>query len=151
MQAPSPRKTGAGFSLIELMIVVAIIAILAAIAVPSYVKYMQQGRRSDALAGIALDQGILERCYATTFDYKQDQGATPPAGCSTFQTVSPSKYYNIVLVINGASPASSYTVTATPVAGGAQASDTACATMSVTSANVQTPTPAGGITNCWAQ
>jgi type IV pilus assembly protein PilE len=149
MQA-HPRKAGAGFTLLELMIVVVIIAILAAIAIPNYLRYMQQGRRSDALAGLALNQGILERCYAATFDYSNEKIAAPPTGCATLKVLSPQKYYNLALTV-GASPAASYTVTATPVAGGAQASDTACNDMTVTSANVKLPTPTGGASNCWPQ
>jgi prepilin-type N-terminal cleavage/methylation domain-containing protein len=70
--AHSYRLSGAGFSLIEMMVVVAIIAILSAIAVPSYTYYTQQAKVSKALAhaqplqlGIALCwqiEGQLNQC-----------------------------------------------------------------------------------------
>lgn len=74
-QAPAPRISQGkryrerGFTLIELMIVVAIIAILAAIAYPSYTQYVRKARVSDGqslLTGVA---ARLERCYTVSSSY----------------------------------------------------------------------------------
>ncbi|BCX88537.1 type IV pilus assembly protein PilE [Methylomarinovum tepidoasis] len=52
-----------GFTLIELMIAVAIAAILAAIAYPSYLEQVRKSRRSDAIAALLKTAQVLERCY----------------------------------------------------------------------------------------
>lgn len=156
---PSARKS-AGFTLIELMIVVVIIAILAAIAVPSYLKYVMKGRRSDAMAALTQDQGILERCYATTFDYSKVTVAT--SGCGSLSSAaanpSPEKNYNVALTFpapasTGAS-ISAFTLTATPAAGSPQVNDTQCAKFVLTSANSRTAQDSGGADQtsaCWQQ
>ena len=146
MQAHS-RKAGAGFTLLELMIVVVIIAILAAIAIPNYLQYSLRSRRSDAMAGLAQNQAILERCYAASFDYTQVNVATPPAGCTAIEALSPNKYYAITLP---APTTSAYTLTATPAPGSPQLKDTACTSFSVNSVNLKTSTGSGGSTVCWS-
>lgn len=137
------RRVSRGFTLIEMMIVVAIIAILAAIAVPSYLRYVQQSRRSDAYAALSQDQGILERCYALTFSYANV--STASAGCPAIPATSPSGYYSVAL----ATSSSTYTLTATPVTGGPQAADTTCPTFTVDNTGSKTPSPT--TSSCWQQ
>ena len=57
-QRPTQQQ---GFTLIELMIVVAIVGILSAIAYPSYAEYVRRGHRADARAGLLQAQQWLER------------------------------------------------------------------------------------------
>lgn len=58
-----------GFTLIELMIVVAVVAILSAVAYPSYAEYIRRGHRSDAKAGLLQAQQWLERAATATGQY----------------------------------------------------------------------------------
>ncbi|MDQ6646050.1 MAG: prepilin-type N-terminal cleavage/methylation domain-containing protein [Pseudomonadota bacterium] len=149
-----------GFTLIELMIVVVIIAILAAIAVPSYLKYVMKSRRSDALAALTQDQGILERCYAQTFDYSKVTVSS--SGCSGLSTSSPNpspkQNYDVTLTFpapaSTGAAATSYTLDAAPAAGSPQVKDTQCAHFILTSANARTATDSGGgnqTSTCWQQ
>jgi type IV pilus assembly protein PilE len=138
-----------GFSLIELMVVVAILAILSAIAVNSYTRYIQRSRRTDAYAALAQDQGIMERCYALTFDYENvSEGEN---NCVEIATTSQEGYYTIALA---SVTTTAYTLTATPVSGSPQAEDTSCAQISITNANIKTAYDASGTedsTTCWQQ
>ena len=71
------RVTSNGFTLIELMITVAIVGILAAIALPSYLSYVQRGDRAAARAGLLEAQQFMERYYATNNTFA---AAALPAG-----------------------------------------------------------------------
>ncbi|BCX81041.1 type IV pilus assembly protein PilE [Methylomarinovum caldicuralii] len=65
--------TNRGFTLIELMLAVAIAAILAAIAYPSYLEQVRKSRRSDAIAALLKTAQVLERCY-TEYSAYNDTG-----------------------------------------------------------------------------
>ncbi|MQK16898.1 prepilin-type N-terminal cleavage/methylation domain-containing protein, partial [Escherichia coli] len=60
-------KAQRGFTLIELMVAVAIISILAAIAYPSYREYVNRGNRSEGQALLSDAAAAQERYYAQNF------------------------------------------------------------------------------------
>jgi len=64
MLATGKRSTGRGFTLVELMIVVAVVALLSAVAVPSYQTSVRKARRADARTALATTAQMMER-YAT--------------------------------------------------------------------------------------
>jgi len=128
-----------GFTLVELVIVVAIVGILAAIAIPAYQNDMQRSRRSDGQVALMNMAAQMERYYTMNNTYS---GASTPAIIG-IPTASPSGYYN--LSVTNLTP-SSFTLNAAPIAGGAQANDP-CGTLTLTSLNVKGPTVAG--TTCW--
>lgn len=70
MKKNMQSKTQAGFTLIELMIVVVIVAILAVIAYPSYQDQVERGRLSEGKAALTQAAARMERCYSTRGSYK---------------------------------------------------------------------------------
>jgi type IV pilus assembly protein PilA len=88
------KKMQQGFTLIELMIVVAIIGILAAIAIPAYQDYMIRSKVTESMAAAAA-------CKSSVTEYYQSQGSFPAdisaAGCSSVAT----KYVASLVVTNG--------------------------------------------------
>lgn len=126
-----------GFTLIELLVTIVILGIIAAVAYPSYRDSARRSGRSDAKVGLQQAAQALERCYAQHHDYTD-------TNCG-FATQSPNGYYAISAQIP--SP-TSYTLTATPVAGRPQSDDDDCTSFSLSSTGAQTAT--GQNTNeCW--
>lgn len=76
--SPARRSTSRGFTLIELMIVVAIIGVLIAIALPSYRSYVMRGSLTDAATGLTSMRADMEAYYQNFRTYAAANGGTPP-------------------------------------------------------------------------
>ena len=112
--ARSKARRGGGFTLIELVIVLAIIAILAAIALPSYEAHVMKARRAQGKSDLLELSQLAERAYTINRDYTT---FTLPYSVSPNGTGAPAAY-NLTLATPSAT---AYTLTATPT--GAQAND----------------------------
>jgi type IV pilus assembly protein PilE len=109
-----------GFTLIELMIVVAIVGILSAVAYPSYAEYVRRGHRADAKAGLLQAQQWMERAATATGQYP----TTLPNALQWKDALGnpdPSKRYIIGFQAGNSNAA--FTLVATRKAGTPQAND----------------------------
>lgn len=138
-----------GFTLIELMIVVAIIAILAAIAVPWWGRYTYRARRTDGQKILLHVAQAEERYYTDYNNYPLTASSLGYSGTIT----SESGYYTVSLAAAAAASAGQgYVATATPVAGSPQANDV-CGPLSIDNTGVKKPLPTDTAHNsngsCW--
>lgn len=130
-----------GFTLVELMIVCAIVAILAAIAYPSYINAMQKGRRTDAKSALVGAAGQMERYFTERSTYAT---ATLGTGAgAVYPSTSQNGYYTLTI---SASSTSSYTLRAAPA--GVQTSD-ACGAYTYTDQGVKGVTGSLAVADCW--
>jgi type IV pilus assembly protein PilE len=135
-----------GVTLIELMIVVAIVGILAAIAYPSYRGYVMRSHRSDAKIALERIAQTLERCY-TNSTPKTYAGCTPVAAVTAGTATSDNGYYT--LDFSGAPDATTFTARATAVGG--QLADSDCRTFTLNNVNTRGAQNASSVDNatCW--
>lgn len=130
------RKGLRGFTLVELMITVAILGILASVAYPSYLDHVRKGKRADAqqymmtLAQLNQQRFLDQRSYTDN----PNNLLAVPASVSTNYTVT---------ITTADGPPRSFSITATP--SGDQLKDS-CGTLTLTSANVKSSSSG---TRCW--
>jgi type IV pilus assembly protein PilE len=136
-----------GFSLLELMIVVAIVAILAALATSAYGTYVFRSHRTDAREALMTIAHGEERWYATYNRYTDDLGQFGYREGEPAR--SPHGYYELLLVVDD-DAAQAFTATAIPVH--AQAVD-ACGSLSIDNRGNKLPAQDDAAANangkCW--
>lgn len=120
-----------GFTLIELMIVVAVIAILAAIAIPNYLEQSRKGRRAEAMRSVGEYQLAMERWRAENPSYANCSGAG--CGSGTYPSTPTSDYYAMT---PGTATGTAYSISAAPT--GKQAGDR-CGNLVGNNTNYQKP------------
>ena len=134
-----------GFTLIELMIVVAIVAVLASIAYPSYQEQIAKAKRADAASALMTGAQALERYYTSNGSYL-GAGGTIAAVFPTQVPDNGTAYYTIAAT---ASAANSFTLLATRA--GAMADDP-CGNLQLTSTGARgmVSSAAGRtVADCW--
>jgi type IV pilus assembly protein PilE len=151
--ASPPSSRLAGFTLIELVIVVGVIGVLAVIAYPSFQDSVRKSRRADAIAGLNQLQQLQERFRGQQPTYADAVASLPSPAAAT----SPERHY--VLAVSAAS-ASGYTMTATASPTSPQFADTKCRVLRVsmaggiityTSLNAAGDTDAINANRCWVR
>jgi type IV pilus assembly protein PilE len=151
----STKHRSLGFSLIELMVTVAVVSILAAIAVTSYTSQVQKSRRTEAKSAMLDLAGREERLFSTANAYSNLEAYVgyAAAGASTVMTNMPfgNGYYTLTVAVPDTNQApttpTTYLITAIPV--GSQANDTACGSFTLNQLGVQAVTGTSTAATCW--
>lgn len=159
-RSAAKARRSRGFTLIELMITVAVVAILAAIALPSYTAYVQRARRTDAKNAVLDLASREERFFSINNTYTSDPVALGYGAGSTFPlpvNASGQSYYSLTAPTVTAASGSGATAvaagfTAQAIPTGSQTADTTCYAYQIdqlgTQSNVGPGGPlAGG--GCW--
>ena len=135
-----------GYTLTEIMIVVAIVAILTAIAYPSFLQSVRKSKRTDAHTALIRTAGNLERFFGTNGTYTTDTtvlGLKIDAGTA----YSNDGHYVVTVAAGATGIGSSYVISANATAGDIQAADTGCTMLTIDSLGRRTPDPA--VSRCW--
>jgi type IV pilus assembly protein PilE len=145
-----------GFTLIELIITVAIIGVLARIAIPSYLESVKKAKRSQAQIAVTGLAHALERNFTNTNNYSTKPDATSTVNASNQPTIYPpavpptgTAFYMLTIAIPAGG--ASYTISATPVAGGQMAGDK-CGTFTYDSQGGKALVGTSGgttVADCW--
>jgi type IV pilus assembly protein PilE len=136
------QRTNRGFTLIELMVVIAIVGIILAIAVPGYNAQVRKTRRAEAAARLQ-QIGVLEEKWRSENPGYTDVWARLGGDPEADATSNLARFWTWTVTLTAPAPGvpAAYSVTAT--ATDDQASDTGCTALTINSAGARTPT------QCW--
>ena len=136
-------KSRSGFTLIELMITVAVVAILAAVALPSYRQYIIRANRSAAESFIMTVANKQEQYNLDARQYADALGklSSIPADVAS--------NYNVEVKTDNTAVPPTYYVKATPIPSGSQAADVACGAVSVDQTGTKSIAGTGTVASCW--
>lgn len=142
----SEQVKAAGFTLIEVIVAMAIVAILAMIAIPAYQEHVQRAHRVDATAALLRIQNQQEKYYLDNNSYTDQLSELGI-------TSTKNGYYTLALTdATEAELVAGYVATATATSTGPQHADTECRTFSINANGVKTAKDADGNDNtgaCW--
>ncbi len=130
-----------GFTLIEVLITIAILGILTAIVIPSHNGSTTKSRRTDAKIALMESASSLEKCFVLNNQYNHASCTSYPASGADVVYSSEGHYQVVATAIS----ATAFTLTATPVDNSPQSNDSYCASFSITSTGSKTATNA----DCW--
>ena len=144
LNSKTPRKQGKqrGFTILELMIVVAILSLLAAVTYPSYNQYVKRGYRSEGRAALMDTAAKLERFYSDNNRFATADDTFP--ALTGFSTSTESGKYTLSITTSGTYQ--TYTLTATP-----NFTDPECANLTYTQAGARGISGTGTVNNCWGR
>ena len=104
-------RKASGFTLIELMIVVAIIGILAGVAYPAYTDYVRRGQVSEAFSQLSTFHAKMEQYYQDNRNYGSASTCASDTSASTWNGFASTQHFDYVCTTT--SPNQTYTITAT--------------------------------------
>lgn len=146
------QTTPRGFTLIELMITVAIVGILAAIALPGYQEYVKRAARSEAKSDLLEDAQFLERLFTEANCYNSGTDrfcGNANDGNPTLPVVQSPRNGTAKYNITVAAGTTTFTLTATPIAGSVMAGD-ACGSFTLNQLGQKGLTGASKtVSECW--
>jgi type IV pilus assembly protein PilE len=154
MLSGSRKHRSVGFTLVELMVTVAIVSILATIAVTSYSSQVLKSRRTEAKSALLDLAGREERLFSTTNAYSQLEAFLGYAAPLSPTVMRAMPFGNGYYQLSAWAPdpgqgagTPTYLLTAIPV--GTQANDTTCGSFSINQLGVQTVSGTATAASCW--
>jgi type IV pilus assembly protein PilE len=133
------RNKMRGITLIELVVVMAIVGVLASIAIPSYRQYLLRSHRAEAKSALLNLAAAQEKFYLQNNTYTDELTTAPPAGLGLPATTVNGHFTVAITAFDDES------FTATATAAGGQAQDSHCASFTINQAGTRSATSA----DCW--
>ena len=131
-----------GFTLIELMIVLAIVSIITAVSMGFYGDYVTRANRTDARIALTETSASLEKCKSLYANYNS-------ANCNViFPVISENGFYSIAPPAATPITGATFTLTATPVDGERQATDADCTSLTLTHTGIKDGA-GDDVSSCW--